>query len=387
MIRFEPKGIPYSAVMAELMEFYGRDLHYSDGRIFGSMCTSPATIAREVHSLFIEANLGNPGLCPGTAELEKRVVEMLLDLSGIDPSSPGNEKAGGQIGSGGTEANITALWIARNLTGKKEIIFPESAHFSLSKAADLLGMKAVPIPLTEDYRADIEAVQEKIGRETAIIVGIAGTTELGQVDPIEEMAGLARDNGVPFHVDAAFGGFVLPFLPEKLGVFDFRAEGVTTLGVDTHKMGLSTTPAGVLLFRDTSILEKIGVQSPYLTTGVNMSLSGTRHSASVAAAYAVMRSLGFNGYKTVVERCMDNTHYLVAELKKLGLQPAIEPVINVAAVRMERPEEVVSKMAERGWYLSRAIHPPSLRFVVMPHIHREHINAMMEELSKVFEVL
>jgi len=152
-------------------------------------------------------------------------------------------------------------------------------------------------------------------------------------------------------------------------------------------MGLSTTPAGVLLFRDTSILEKIGVQSPYLTTGVNMSLSGTRHSASVAAAYAVMRSLGFNGYKTVVERCMDNTHYLVAELKKLGLQPAIEPVINVAAVRMERPEEVVSKMAERGWYLSRAIHPPSLRFVVMPHIHREHINAMMEELSKVFEVL
>lgn len=382
MMRLNKKGIPYPEVMAELMEFFHKDLHYSDGRIFGSMCTTPATIAKEAHSLFLEANLGNPGLYHGTAEMEARVVEMLLEILGMDMTESGNRRSGGQIVSGGTEANITALWVARNHTGKKEIIFPESAHFSLTKAADLLNMKAVPVPLTDDYKADIEAVNEKIGADTAAVVGIAGTTELGQVDPIEEMAAIASEHGIPFHVDAAFGGFVLPFLPEIREVFDFRAEGVTSLGVDPHKMGLSTTPAGALLFRDYSILEKIGVVSPYLTTVVNMSLSGTRHSASVAAVYAVMRNFGYDGYRKVVEKCMENTRYLTARLKKMGLQPVIEPVINVVAVRMKGVEKVIKGMADKGWYLSQATHPPSLRLVVMPHIQREHIDMMTEALSE-----
>ncbi|MCK4613364.1 MAG: tyrosine decarboxylase MfnA [Thermoplasmata archaeon] len=369
--------------MTELMAFYDKDLHYADGRILGSMCTSPDSISREAHSLFMEANLGNPGLCAGTAEMERRVIEMLMDLLGMDTSLPGNENAGGQMMSGGTEANITALWIVRNLTGKKEVIFPESAHFSLFKAVDLLGMRPKLVPLTREYRADVQKIHELLGTNTAAIVGIAGTTELGQVDPIEEIGKLAGDHGISLHVDAAFGGFVLPFLDDFNEVFDFRAKGVDTMGVDPHKMGLATIPAGALLMRDSTVQQRIAVRSPYLTTEKNMSLSGTRNSASVAAAYAVMRGLGREGYRRVTERCMNNTRHLTRKLRKMGLEPVIEPKTNVLAVRMENPLDVVREMNRKGWVLSRATHPPSLRFVVMPHVSREQIDRMVEGLEEV----
>ena len=214
MMRLDPGGIPSREVMKELTRFYEEDIHFDQGRILGSMCTSPDAIAREAYMLFIESNLGNPGLCQGTAIMEKRVIEMLLDLLGLDPNAPENLHAGGQMVSGGTEANITALWLSRNRTEKRELIIPESGHFSLFKAADLLGLKPVLIPLDDTFRMDIELMKERISGDTAVIVGVAGTTELGQVDPIWEIGEIAKDQKIPFHVDAAFGGFVLPFLPD-----------------------------------------------------------------------------------------------------------------------------------------------------------------------------
>ncbi len=385
MKRFDGHGNSHSEVMAELVRYYDLDQHYCEGHIMGSMCTTPETIAREAFIMFMEANLGNPGLCRGTVEMEQRVLEMLLDLLGLDPELPGNSNAGGQIIGGGTEANITALWIARNLTGKKEVIFPESAHFSLHKAADLLGMKPRIVPLTETYTANIEKVHELIGKETAVMVGIAGTTELGQVDPIREMGKIARDLGVPLHVDAAFGGFVLPFVEDFHDEYDFRVPGVTSIGTDPHKMGLATIPAGILLLRDRVLLDGISVGSPYLTSEKNRSLAGTRNSAPVASTYAVMRHMGREGYMKVVNRCMDLTRYLAVKLEELGLEKVIEPRINVLAVTAKDPGSIIKEMRKKGWILSRASHPPSVRFVIMPHIRKEHIDGMVADLSSILD--
>lgn len=384
-MRLDTHGISYEEVMAELTSHFEQDLHFHDGRILGSMCTSPGSIAREAYMLFIEANLGNPGLCPGTAKMEDKVIEMLLHLQGMNTDDPGNRRAGGQMVSGGTEANITALWLSRNLTGKHEIILPESGHFSLFKAADILGMKPLLVSLTEDFRMDIEHMKELISPETAVIVGIAGTTELGQVDPIEEIGEIAVDKGIPFHVDAAFGGFVLPFLDDFHELYDFRSPGVTSIGVDPHKMGMATIPSGVLLLRDRHIQETIGVKTPYLTSEKNMSLSGTRNSASVAATYAVMRHLGTNGYRRIVKRCMENTTYLMKRLRPLGIEPVMEPKINVLAVRIRSHEAVVKAMREKGWRLSKATHPPSIRFVIMPHVTKDHIDSLVLDLEEIVE--
>ncbi len=93
--------------LAELETFLGKDSRYEDGMILSSMCTSPQAIAKTAYSRFIESNLGDPGLFAGSSELEKEVINQLLDLL----NCPGGA---GSIVSGGTEANLTALWAARN---------------------------------------------------------------------------------------------------------------------------------------------------------------------------------------------------------------------------------------------------------------------------------
>ena len=408
-MRLNVSGLPRQVVLDELAACHDRDHHFPDGRIMGSMCTSPDALAREAYMLFMEANLGNPGLCPGTAKLERRVLGMLTDLLGIPVDTPGHFRAGGQLVGGGTEANITALWIARNIhqsphhtgttggfgdgpgsaagdsgmVGRQEMIIPESGHFSLFKAADLLGLEPKVARLTPDYRMDQEHVKELLSPRTVMIVAVAGTTELGQVDPIRGIGEVAMDAGIPLHVDAAFGGFVLPFLENAPPDYDFRTPGVTSMGVDPHKMGLAPIPSGALLLRDGTLTEAIRVETPYLTSERNVSLAGTRNSASVAATYAVMRHLGREGYRRTVERCMDTTRYLWRRLGPMGIEPVIEPVMNVVAGKVSDPAAVVRWMRDRGWHLSVATHPPSVRFVIMPHLTRDHIDAMLHDLGEM----
>jgi len=363
----------------DLLEaFYSKDWHFRDGRTVGSMCTAPHPLAIRAHMRFIESNLGNAGLYPGTQEMEEHIFHMLGEMLS-------NPSVTGHIVGGGTEANITALWIARNLTGKREVIFGETAHFSFGKAVDLLNLEPVLVGLDDEFKVDIAEVEDRLSEDTLAIVGVAGTTELGVVDPMEELARIAADNCY-LHVDAAFGGFVLPFL-ERLGrpapPFDFSIEGVSSVAVDPHKMGLSTIPSGAILFRHREGVDRISVEAPYLTVKDQSSLSGTRCSAAVASTYAVMMHLGMEGYSKVVDECMKNTEYLAEGIAKAGGELVIDPPMNIVAFRTSDNKNVISEMSERGWCLSRTKHPEAVRMVIMPHIKREHAEALMADLEEV----
>ena len=198
------RGAPAGEVMAELREARDDDLHYRDGRIFGSMCTEPLPIARRAHEMFLETNLGNPGYYKGTWRLERETLRFLERMLH-------GKRLGGFTVSGATEGNITALWMARNLTRRRTVVCAKTAHFSVRKAADLLGMQCVEVGYDEAYRMDVGQLRKQLTMDVAAVVAVAGTTELGQVDPIEEIGELCQDRAL-LHVDAAFGGFVLPFL-------------------------------------------------------------------------------------------------------------------------------------------------------------------------------
>ncbi len=102
-------------------------------------------------------------------------------------------------------------------------------------------------------------------------------------------------------MDAAFGGFVIPFLENPSQYkFDFEVPGVMSIAIDPHKMGLSTIPAGGLLYRDEGHMKLLEISAQYLTSQVQTSLAGTRSGASAAATYAVMRHLGKEGYRQIV---------------------------------------------------------------------------------------
>ena len=136
-------------ILKKLEKYHEKDFSFSKGQILGSMCTHPMSIAKKAYAIFLDTNLGDPKLFPGSKEIEKKYLFFLKNLL----NAP--KKSQGIIGSGGTESNITAIWLAKNLSKKNELIIPESAHFSFNKIASLMDIKLITIPLSKDYFLDI----------------------------------------------------------------------------------------------------------------------------------------------------------------------------------------------------------------------------------------
>jgi len=369
-------------ILKELDKFKERDLSFSSGHILGSMCTQPHPIAKEAYIKFLETNLGDPELFPGTKEIESRLVEFISDLLHAPKT------AVGQIVSGGTEGNITAIWIAKQLTGKNEIILPESAHFSFTKMASLMDIKLIEVPLTREYHMDITKIRDKIHENTAAILGVAGSTELGTVDPIPELSDICYDEHLFLHVDAAFGGYVLPFLKElnyDVPEFDFRLKGVNTISIDSHKMGYSAIPLGTLIIRDGTWIDEISVESPYISSKRQAGILGTRSGGPVAAAYAVSKYLGREGYKKLVENCMNITHYTEEKLNEIGLELVTKPTMNVLGVKLKKLSEVANKLSEYGWKVNKINRLSCIRIVIMPQITKQSIDEFIPILKKACE--
>lgn len=372
-------GEPTDVVLARLHKERARDTAFGSGRILGSMCTAPHPVAQEAYRLFLEANLGDPHLVPGARALE---AEALADLGNLLHAPPG---ARGAFVTGGSEANFTAVLLALRKKGGREVVLPESAHFSFDKACSWLGLRQRTARVQADGTVDVDDVRELIGPQTACVVGIAGTTELGAVDDVPALAALCRDVRVPLHVDAAWGGFVIPFarrLGRRLPAFDLALEGVTTLAVDPHKMGLAPIPSGVLFARDAADWEPLAVPSPYVSVERQPTLQGTRNGAVPASTWAVMRHLGMEGYTEVVRRCLAVTDRLVKGLEAAGFPPAIPPPLSIVAFRVADPQDARRRLREKGWLLSLAPATGGLKVVVGPHVTAEAIDAFLEVLPE-----
>jgi len=367
------KGLPEKEVLSLLTKARQKDTSYD--RVLSAMCTKPHAIAIKAHMQFISSNMGDFGLFPGTKELEEEVIRMMGSMLG-----DGN--ACGYLTTGGTESNIQAIRTARNIKKRRHpnMIVPDSAHFSFDKIADLLGIEIRKASLDRKFKVDIDSMAHLIDKNTIALVGIAGSTEFGQIDPIDKLAGLALSNDLFLHVDAAFGGFVIPFLEKKYD-FDFSVKGVTSITSDPHKMGMSTIPAGGLLFKDEACLFPLEIDTPYLTIRKQHSLAGTRSGAAVAATYAVMKHLGQDGYRNIVKNCMKMTDMLVMGTRKLGLDPLIEPVMNIVALDVPELDEVRKKLRAKGWITSITRNPRAMRIIVMPHLNEMSIELFISDLE------
>lgn len=360
------QGLAEDELFSFLLSVKENDRRYQ--HVLSSMCTLPHPVAVRAMNLFIESNLGDPGLFEGTASLEVLLVERLGTLMHLP-------EACGYATSGGTESNLQALRMARRNAGVRSpnVVVPESAHFSFEKACEILSLEMRVAPSDDRYRMDAEAAADLTDKNTIALVGVAGTTEYGVVDPIAALADLASDCGTAFHVDAAFGGLVLPFLPET-PLFDFQLEGVTSISIDPHKMGMSTIPVGCLLTRDPSMLCSLNVDTPYLTVKQEFTLAGTRSGGAVAGALAVIEHLGRDGFTAVVAECMANHHRLIGGMAALGYPVIADPEVNVAA--FDCP------LSPEGWQVSHTRHG-HMRIVCMPHITTTIIEEFLKDIGDI----
>ena len=337
-------------------------------RVLSSMCTPPHPAAREAAERFLTTNPGDPGTYETITALEHEAVEMLGEVTGLaDPA--------GYVTSGGTEANIQAVRIARNRadTDSPNVVAPASAHFSFRKAAELLGVELRTAPLVE-YRADVDGMAELIDDDTVCVIGVAGTTEYGYVDPIPAIADLAADAGALCHVDAAWGGFYLPFTDHD---WHFGHADIDTLTIDPHKAGQAAIPAGGLVARDQTLFDDLAIDTPYLESTSQITLTGTRSGAGVASAVAAMDALWPRGYHEEYERAMDNAEWLAERLDSHG-HDVVGPELPLVVADLSVP--MTDELRDRGWRVSKTGNG-ELRIVCMPHVTRSMLRSFVADLD------
>ncbi len=388
----QEKGLEKQEILSILEKKLEKDFSYSTGSVLGSMCTEPLDLGVEIYMKYISKNLGDPGLFLGTAALEEELVSEIGKLF--------NEKnIIGTFTTGGSEANLIAMRIAKKLRPdikSPEVVVPCSAHISFDKAADLLGIKLRKATLNDNFELDLTHFESLINRNTCGVVGIAGTTSLGLIDPIEEIGTLIKDNDIFFHIDAAFGGFILPFLKKlnyTIPAWDFSVNAVDSITADPHKMGLGIIPSGGFFLRDSSILQKIGFEIPYLAGGnfKHFHIVGTRSGGTVIAFWAILKSLGFNGFVKIVKRCMDNTKYLSSQINDItGIKLVTNPVTNVVGITTESGESICridEDLRKRNWMLGKFEEFNLIRVVIMPHVQKSHLQNFIEDLTKIIKKL
>ncbi|MBD3254409.1 MAG: tyrosine decarboxylase MfnA, partial [Candidatus Lokiarchaeota archaeon] len=377
----------------EILEFLEQklsiDYTYDSGSILGSMCTEPHKFGKKIFMKYASKNLGDPGLFPGTANLEKKLVSEIGRLFN-------GENIIGSITTGGSEANIVAMRIAKKLRpeiARPEIIVPASAHMSFDKGADLMGVKLRKAKLKDNYELDLHHFRSLINKNTCGVVGIAGTTSLGLIDPIEKIGEMIENEDIFFHIDAAFGGFVLPFLEKvnnNIPVWDFRVDSVDSITADPHKMGLGLIPSGGYFIRETrSFLEKIAFEIPYLAGGnfKHLHLVGTRSGATVISFWAILKYLGRSGYEKIVRRCIENTEYLVKRVSEIkGVKLAVDPPMNIVGITTENGDSIClidEELRKRDWMLGKFEIFNLIRVVIMPHVTQKHLSLFADDLEDI----
>ena len=176
------------------------------------------------------------------------------------------------------------------------------------------------------------------------------------------------------------------FKTDNRPLFDFSLEGVCSITVDPHKMGLAPIPAGGIIFRREEYLDVMAVDSPYLTVKTQSTIVGTRLGASSAATYAIMKYFGREGYSKLAKTLMDNTEFFANALKEIGYEIICEPELNIVAFNHPDMDAhtLAQKLEELDWKVSVAKCPVAIRVVLMNHIKRKHLEELLEDLKEIF---
>jgi sphinganine-1-phosphate aldolase len=389
-------GQPASRVLAELDELARKDVDWKAGRAFSlAYYAGPEVhaLATEANARFHSTNALNTGAFPSLARMQSDVVSAVAGLLG------GGGEAAGFMTSGGTESLLLAVKAARargrarGITAP-EMVLPTTAHAAFEKAAAYFDVRSVRVPVGDDFRADAAAMARATTANTVLLVGSAPAYPQGVIDPIAEIAAVAAERGITCHVDACMGGITLPML-ERLGrpipPFDFRVPGVTSISVDLHKYGYAAKGASVILHRNRELRRDQTFRTDNWLGGIYASsgILGTKSGGPIAAAWAVLRHLGEEGYLRLTRTAREAFEALVAGLRATpGVRVLGEPEATLVAFGFDDADAfaVGDALARRGWVVDQQQPPPSLHCTVHAGhapIVEEFLAALRESLAEV----
>lgn len=354
-----------------------RDSRLFNARYIGHMLTESSIpgLLGYMLAMRIGSNTVAREVSKTESELEPEAMRGLLEMVGFNP-----DQGSGTFTSGGSMANMTALLIARKLTeekiakesgtrsignsngGEKEkpqkmlVLCSPFAHYSINKVCSVIGgpgklVEQVQVASkglrmsTEDLRLQIAKAKQE-GVPVMAILAIAGETETGLVDPLEEIANIAEENGINLIVDGAYGA---PYRISRAGRKFKGMERAMAISIDPHKALYTPYSNGAVLFRNAQdhALLNVGVEAPYLgfpTTYEGLleniqenkgslgekRIEGSMGAGPILSVIAVLRTLGRKGLATLYDLTLDRTEHLYKKIEESKYFDAVhKPDLNL----------------------------------------------------------
>ncbi len=380
-IRFETAGRTRDDVMAALEDMRGGDADWKSGRVPLYVFSGPPAvqaIGRDAfNAYFTENAMGAKRAFPSLLRMEQEVVGMGIDLF------HGSADAAGNMTSGGTESITMAVKACRDWSRRQRgeprfrgnIVAPVTAHPAFDKAAALMDLEVRRVPVTAALVADPVAIEAALDAETMMIVGSVPSFSYGTIDPITELSAIAVARGLWLHVDACVGGWIAPFTADigyPIPAFDFALPGVSSISADLHKFGFCPKPASTVFYRSAALQAFQGFSFDVWPSGqfATQTLVGTRAGGAVAAAWAVLRFLGRDGYRAIAGELMTLRDAYLADLKTIpGMQIRGAPALANIAFGCDDIDmaQVATMLGERGWVPGMVRTPPSLHLMMSLH--------------------
>ncbi|MFC0625578.1 pyridoxal phosphate-dependent decarboxylase family protein [Kribbella deserti] len=362
-------------VLARLRALQAGDLPTHGGStlayVYDSGLAEADEIGRQALAMFGATNGLDPTVFPSVREFENDLVTHAARLLHGPPGTVGT------VTSGGTESILLAVQAARDSrpeVDRPSLVLPSTAHAAFHKAAHYFGVQVVVVDVDPaTFRADPEAMAAACDDTTVLVVASAPSYAHGVIDPVPAIAEAAAARDIRCHVDACIGGWILPYL-DDCPDFDFVVPGVTSVSVDLHKYAYTPKGASILLHRTAALRRSqffAHADWPGYTM-LNATTQSTKSGAPVAAAWAVVRHIGDEGYRRLAATAVTATRRLAATADGIdGLTVVAEPATTLFAVRTDERADVFTladELAARGWFVQPQLafrgQPPSLHFTI-----------------------
>jgi glutamate/tyrosine decarboxylase-like PLP-dependent enzyme len=381
-MRIPDQGRAADELVADLRARQAADTDWRRGRVFSLVYHAGKEheeLVARAHAVYASTNLLNPLAFKSLKQLETEIVAMAQDLM--------HGSGTGVVTSGGTESILCAVAAYRDRANRwrPELVVPRTVHPAFDKAAHYFGVRLVKVDVGDDYRVNVRAMEKAITRRTIAIVGSAPQYPHGVVDPIAELGAIALRHGVPLHVDACVGGFVLPWL-EKLGRavprWDFRVPGVTSISADLHKFGYAGKGASVLLWRSLDLMKHQIFVATEWAGGVYASptMIGTRPGGPIAGAWASLQALGEPGYLALAKQAIDAADRLRTGILAIpGLSLVGRGDATIVTYTGDKIFAVADRLEARGWSVDRQMKPASIHLTVTAN-HAAIVDDYLAEL-------
>jgi glutamate/tyrosine decarboxylase-like PLP-dependent enzyme len=328
----------------------------------------------------------------GSQELEKEVIKVLA----VDIFKANENEYDGYIATGGTEANIQALWIYRNLYKKEfnatldEMVILSSidTHYSVNKGSNLLSVDNVQIPVDFNTRELITEELDKIvsslianGKKYFMVISNMATTMFGSVDNPDVYAEILTKHKVPFkiHVDGAFGGFIYPISNRK-STINFENPNVSSITIDAHKMLQAPYGTGVFLCRK-NLIENVLTKEAQYVDGMDLTIVGSRSGANAIAVWMILFSYGYYGWFEKINTLLLRTEWFCNQLDDLGIEYYRNEFMNIVTLKSAYvPEDLAKKFGvvpqthegDNHWY----------KVIMMDHVEIDDLLKFINELKQ-----